>query len=91
MVYDKLYEVQINIEETKHTFKDNIDKIIYRDERIDTLEQKTDDLVYHADTFQTNSNDIKRKMCSKRLKLFFCVVLCFALFLFIVIYNAKRN
>lgn len=75
---DKVTKVKQQIEEVKGVLMDTIDKTMKRGENLNTIVQKTEDLSNDAQIFQTNSVQLRKMMCWRRIKctVFLILALC---------------
>jgi len=71
---DKISKVKTDIDDVKKTMVNNIEKVLERGERIETLVDKTDDLHNQAQSFKRKGAKLKRKMWWKNAKLCCCLV-----------------
>ncbi|KAF8504520.1 synaptobrevin-like protein, partial [Russula emetica] len=58
----KTAAVQAQIDDTVNIMRDNITKVVERQERLDSLQDKTDNLAVSAQGFRRNANRV-RKVC----------------------------
>jgi len=79
---DKISKVKGDIDDVKKTMVNNIEKVLERNERIEILVDKTDDLHTNAQSFKRKGTKLKRKMWWKNTKLCCCLI---ALVVFIIV------
>ncbi|XP_046844734.1 vesicle-associated membrane protein 7-like [Xenia sp. Carnegie-2017] len=70
---DQLSRVRQDVEDVKGVMTQNIEKVLERGERIDTLLDKTEELDSSASTFRTNAVRVRRKMWWQNTKM--CLIL----------------
>ncbi|KAI0300528.1 synaptobrevin-domain-containing protein, partial [Multifurca ochricompacta] len=58
----KTAAIQAQIDDTVNIMRDNITKVVERQERLDSLQDKTDNLAVSAQGFRRNANRV-RKVC----------------------------
>ena len=78
------------IYDTTDIMKENVNKIIERDVKIDTLEETANNLSDNSSKFLSKSKHLKRKYCCKNIKLILiiiCIVIIISLILFGIIYS----
>lgn len=82
---DAIGNVQAEIDDVRHIMTENIERVLERGERIDTLVHKTDRLGSSATDFRMRSRNLRRRMWWKNVKLMALlgVVVIFLLYLFI--------
>eukprot|EP01086_Lenisia_limosa_P004368 TRINITY_DN195_c1_g1_i1.p1 TRINITY_DN195_c1_g1~~TRINITY_DN195_c1_g1_i1.p1 ORF type:complete len:101 (-),score=36.18 TRINITY_DN195_c1_g1_i1:82-384(-) len=66
---DKVANLQNDVDDVKVIMQDNIDKVIDRGEKLDTMQNKADNLNNQAGAFQKRSTQLKREMWWKNMKL----------------------
>jgi vesicle-associated membrane protein 4 len=67
-------EVQQQVDEVIGIMHTNIEKVVQRGEKLDTLQNKTEELQNGALSFKKTSTDIKNEMWWKNIKLTLAVV-----------------
>lgn len=82
---DKMTKIRDDISQVKEIMIDNIEKILERGDKIDTLVAKTDDLQTESRKFESNARELKWKMLKKRLILTAIVVFVVILVIFIIV------
>ena len=80
---DKVNKIRTEIDQVKDVMIENIDKIIERGEKIDTLVDKAGGLEQQSSQFKSNATTLKRKMLWKKILLIIVVVLVVALAIFL--------
>lgn len=74
---DKVRKVQAELDGVKTQMKDNIDKVLERSDRIESLVEKTDTLQTHGSNFKRVSTKLRRNLWWKNMKtwiLLFCTI-----------------
>ncbi|XP_020573920.1 vesicle-associated membrane protein 721-like [Phalaenopsis equestris] len=66
---NRLAKVQAQVSEVKGVMMENIEKVIDRQEKIDVLAGKTENLRYQAEGFRQGGNQLRRKMWLKNMKI----------------------
>jgi len=68
----------VQVDEVKSVMVENIEKVIQRGERIDTLTDKTDDLRANAELFQKQGRQLRRQFWWQhcKMKLVMALVVC---------------
>ncbi|KAH9067918.1 synaptobrevin-domain-containing protein [Lactarius vividus] len=64
----KTAHIQAQIDDTVNIMRDNITKVVERQERLDSLQDKTDNLAVSAQGFRRNANRVRKNMCFSTLK-----------------------
>jgi hypothetical protein len=79
--YNKLDDTKKQVDTVIDIMKDNINKVLQRDEKLGDMENRTDELRDGANRFQKTSTKLKQKLWCKNMK--FIIVLA-AIFLFLI-------
>jgi hypothetical protein len=66
---DKIGKLKSQIEDVKQVMLNNIDEIMERGAKIDSLVDKSEDLVNQADQFEDNSRTLKNTMICRHIKI----------------------
>jgi vesicle-associated membrane protein 7 len=80
---DKIIKLQNKLDDVKDVMIDNIEKILERGDKLDNLQQATDDIADSANDFRRGTGKIKRNMCCNYIILI--VVLIFIILAIIII------
>ena len=70
----KIEETQRLTSSVVEIMRDNIGKMLQREERLESLSDSTDQLAADARTFQMRSRDLRRQYCWKNWKLTLMIV-----------------
>ncbi|PLN86140.1 synaptobrevin [Aspergillus taichungensis] len=81
----KTREIDKKIQETVDTMRSNIFKVSERGERLDSLQDKTDNLATSAQGFRRGANRVRKQMWWKDMKMRVCLVICVILLLVVII------
>ncbi|KAI0291982.1 synaptobrevin [Russula brevipes] len=85
----KTAAVQAQIDDTVNIMRDNITKVVERQERLDSLQDKTDNLAVSAQGFRRNANRVRKNMWWKdmkmRLIIGFAVLVIIAIIIFSIV------
>ncbi|KAJ4145872.1 hypothetical protein LMH87_004704 [Akanthomyces muscarius] len=73
------------IDETVGVMRDNINKVSQRGERLDALQDKSDNLVASAQGFRRGANIVRKKMWWKDMKMRMCIIIGVIVLLAIII------
>ncbi|KAH9006481.1 synaptobrevin-like protein [Lactarius hatsudake] len=65
----KTAHIQAQIDDTVNIMRDNITKVVERQERLDSLQDKTDNLAVSAQGFRRNANRVRKNMWWKDMKM----------------------
>eukprot|EP00758_Cryptobia_borreli_P010894 Tbor_TRINITY_DN5611_c0_g2::TRINITY_DN5611_c0_g2_i1::g.9078::m.9078/K08515/VAMP7; vesicle-associated membrane protein 7 len=82
---DKITKIKTDIAQVKEVMIDNIEKILERGEKIDTLVDKTESLHFQAQRFETNARTLKWNMWKKRIIITAVVIIVIFFVLFIIV------
>ncbi|KAI0029509.1 synaptobrevin-domain-containing protein [Vararia minispora EC-137] len=63
----KTAAIQAQIDDTVNIMRDNITKVVERQERLDSLQDKTDNLAVSAQGFRRNANRVRKNMWYMRI------------------------
>jgi hypothetical protein len=64
----RFQQTQAQVNEVVDIMRMNVDKVLERDQKLSQLDNRADALQMGASQFQQNSNQLKRKMAWKNLK-----------------------
>jgi hypothetical protein len=79
--YNKLDDTKKQVDTVIDIMKDNIEKVLQRDEKLTDIESRSEELRDGASRFQKVSTKLKHKMWCKNMK--FIIILA-AIFLFLI-------
>lgn len=65
--------------------RDNINKVAERGERLDSIENKTDNLAISAQGFRRGANRVRKDMWWKDMKMRLCIILGVIIVLIVII------
>lgn len=65
--------------------RDNINKVAERGERLDSIENKTDNLAISAQGFRRGANRVRKDMWWKDMKMRMCIILGIIIVLVVII------
>lgn len=65
--------------------RDNINKVAERGERLDSIENKTDNLAISAQGFRRGANRVRKDMWWKDMKMRMCIILGVIILLIVII------
>eukprot|EP00271_Cylindrocystis_brebissonii_P015646 TRINITY_DN385_c0_g7_i1.p1 TRINITY_DN385_c0_g7~~TRINITY_DN385_c0_g7_i1.p1 ORF type:complete len:230 (-),score=48.08 TRINITY_DN385_c0_g7_i1:106-795(-) len=76
---NKLAKIQAQVSEVKGVMRDNIDKVLQRGEKFESLVEKTDDLREKANIFQKRTTEIRSKMWYENLRTKMVIIILFVI------------
>ncbi|KAI4846727.1 hypothetical protein E4T44_04906 [Aureobasidium sp. EXF-8845] len=77
--------LQAEIDSTVNVMRNNINKVSERGERLDSLQDKTDNLAVSAQGFRRGANRVRKQMWWKDMKMRMCLIVGIILLLVIII------
>jgi len=77
--------LQAEIDSTVGIMRDNINKVSERGERLDSLQDKTDNLAVSAQGFRRGANRVRKQMWWKDMKMRMCIIAAVIILLLVVI------
>lgn len=77
--------IQAQIDDTVGVMRDNINKVAERGERLDSIENKTDNLAISAQGFRRGANRVRKDMWWKDMKMRMCLILGVIIVLIVII------
>jgi vesicle-associated membrane protein 4 len=77
--------LQAQIDDTVGVMRDNINKVSQRGERLDALQDKTDNLAISAQGFRRGANRVRNQMWWKDMKMRVCIIVGIIVLLLIII------
>ena len=69
--------------------RENINKVSQRGERLDSLQDKTDNLAVSAQGFRRGANRVRKQMWWKDMKMRVCLAICVIVLLIVIIVPGK--
>lgn len=78
------------IDDTVGVMRDNINKVSQRGERLDALQDKTDNLAVSAQGFRRGANRVRKQMWWKDMKMRMCLIVGIIILLVIIIVPAGK-
>ena len=76
------------IDSTVNVMRNNINKVSERGERLDSLQDKTDNLAVSAQGFRRGANRVRKQMWWKDMKMRICIIVGIIILLVIIIVPA---
>ncbi|CAI4211172.1 unnamed protein product [Parascedosporium putredinis] len=80
--------LQAQIDDTVDVMRENINKVSQRGERLDALQDKTDNLAVSAQGFRRGANRVRKQMWWKDMKMRMCIAVGIVILLVIIIVPA---
>ncbi|KAI0021372.1 synaptobrevin-domain-containing protein [Xylariomycetidae sp. FL0641] len=80
--------LQAQIDDTVGVMRENINKVSQRGERLDALQDKTDNLAVSAQGFRRGANRVRKQMWWKDMKMRMCLVIGVIILLVVIIVPA---
>ncbi|KAA6413717.1 MAG: synaptobrevin [Lasallia pustulata] len=77
--------LQAQIDDTVGVMRENINKVSQRGERLDSLQDKTDNLAVSAQGFRRGANRVRKQMWWKDMKMRMCLIVGIILLLIVII------
>lgn len=77
--------LQAQIDDTVGVMRENINKVSQRGERLDALQDKTDNLAVSAQGFRRGANRVRKQMWWKDMKMRMCLIIGIIILLIIII------
>ncbi|CCW60189.1 unnamed protein product [Phytomonas sp. EM1] len=82
---DKITALNEEINQVVDVMMDNMDKVLARGERLDTLVDRATSLSNQAQEFQHCSTELKRNLCMKNIKLTLIIIAVVLVFILIIL------
>jgi len=80
--------LQAQIDDTVGVMRENINKVSQRGERLDSLQDKTDNLAVSAQGFRRGANRVRKQMWWKDMKMRMCLIVGVIVLLIVIIVPA---
>ncbi|KAK5191159.1 Vesicle membrane receptor protein (v-SNARE) [Exophiala xenobiotica] len=80
--------LQAQIDDTVGVMRENINKVSQRGERLDSLQDKTDNLAVSAQGFRRGANRVRKQMWWKDMKMRMCLIVGIIVLLIVIIVPA---
>ncbi|KAJ5887756.1 hypothetical protein N7495_007797 [Penicillium taxi] len=77
--------LQAQIDDTVGVMRENINKVSQRGERLDSLQDKTDNLAVSAQGFRRGANRVRKQMWWKDMKMRACLIVVVIILLVVII------
>ncbi|KAI0425678.1 synaptobrevin-domain-containing protein [Xylaria sp. FL1042] len=77
--------LQAQIDDTVGVMRENINKVSQRGERLDALQDKTDNLAVSAQGFRRGANRVRKQMWWKDMKMRMCIIIGIIILLVVII------
>ncbi|CAB03613.1 Synaptobrevin [Schizosaccharomyces pombe] len=81
----KTAAIQQQIDDTVGIMRENISKVSERGERLDSLQDKTDNLAVSAQGFRRGANRVRKKMWWKDMRMRLCIIIGIIILLVVII------
>ncbi|KAI5198451.1 hypothetical protein E4T39_06731 [Aureobasidium subglaciale] len=82
--------LQAEIDSTVNVMRNNINKVSERGERLDSLQDKTDNLAVSAQGFRRGANRVRKQMWWKDMKMRMCLIAGIIILLVVIIVPSER-
>ena len=79
------------IDDTVGVMRENINKVSQRGERLDSLQDKTDNLATSAAGFRRGANRVRKQMWWKDMKMRMCLIVGIIILLIVIIVPAGKS
>jgi len=80
--------LQAQIDDTVGVMRDNINKVSQRGERLDALQDKTDNLAVSAQGFRRGANRVRKQMWWKDMKMRMCLIAGIIILILVIVIPA---
>ncbi|CAK7231156.1 Vesicle membrane receptor protein (v-SNARE) [Sporothrix curviconia] len=80
--------LQAQIDDTVGVMRDNINKVSQRGERLDALQDKTDNLAVSAQGFRRGANRVRKQMWWKDMKMRMCLIAGIIILILVIVVPA---
>jgi len=80
--------LQAQIDDTVGVMRENINKVSQRGERLDSLQDKTDNLAVSAQGFRRGANRVRKAMWYRDLRMRICLIVGIIILLLVIIIPA---
>jgi vesicle-associated membrane protein 4 len=77
--------LQAEVDATVRVMRENIDKVSQRGERLDSLQDKTDDLAVSSQGFRRGANRVRKRMCWEVIKSRMWLIVAVVILLVVII------
>jgi vesicle-associated membrane protein 4 len=88
MVVADLFMPGQQIDDTVGVMRENINKVSQRGERLDSLQDKTDNLAVSAQGFRRGANRVRKEMWWKDVKMRICLIVVVILLILVIVIPA---
>jgi len=77
--------LQAQIDDTVGVMRENINKVSQRGERLDSLQDKTDNLAVSAQGFRRGANRVRKQMWWKDMKMRMCLIVGIIILIVVIV------
>ncbi|KAK6839725.1 synaptobrevin-like protein [Apiospora arundinis] len=84
----KTQALQAQIDDTVGVMRENINKVSQRGERLDNLQDKTDNLATSAQGFRRGANRVRKQMWWKDMKMRMCLIIGIIILILVIVVPA---
>ncbi|ODV64334.1 synaptobrevin family protein [Ascoidea rubescens DSM 1968] len=81
----KTAKIQAQIDSTVDIMRENINKVTERGERIDSINDQSQNLAITANSFKDSSNRVRKHMWKKDMKMRICIIIGIIILLIVII------
>ncbi|KAG5367059.1 Synaptobrevin-like protein 2 [Yarrowia sp. B02] len=81
----KTAAIQAQIDDTVGIMRENINKVAERGERLDSLQDKTDNLAVSAQGFRRGANRVRKQMWWKDFKMKICLIIGIIILIVVIV------
>ncbi|KAK2590877.1 Vesicle membrane receptor protein (v-SNARE) [Conoideocrella luteorostrata] len=81
----QMQNIQATLDDTTQKMHQNVNSIAARGERLDNLQDKTDNLAVSAQGFRRGANRVRKQMWWKDMKMRMCIIVGIIILLLIII------
>ena len=74
-----------DIDEVTHLLKNNVEKVLERGDKLEDLQDRSEDLTASSIQFKTRSRDLRRKMCCQNFKMTCILIIVISAIIAVVI------
>lgn len=85
----KINNVKREIYLTKNVMNENINKLLQRNERLNILVEKTDDLKNNSVDFRTNARTLKRTFCCNNFKMWIAIFVVICIIILVIVLSLQ--
>lgn len=89
--YNKLHDTQQQVDQVVLLMKDNVEKVLQRDEKLSDMESRTEELHDGSTRFEKISTKLKRKFFCKNIRIVMILSTIILIFILVILISILKK